>query len=167
MIRFSRKLLRDEGILSFPKQKKGKPLSQNTVNKSIQFYCSDENSRLMPGKIDFVSISRKTHMQKRLILSNLKELYIKFKNNNPDTKIGFSTFCLHRPKWCVTFEPSDTHSVCVCTIHQNGKLMISAVKLTKDYHKLIDMIICDRSNRECMIHRCSLCPDDSQLRTYL
>ena len=45
--------------------------------------------------------------------------------------------------------------------------MISAVKLSKDYHELIDMIVCSRGNRECMIHRCPSCPDDSTLKSYL
>ena len=36
------------------------------------FYCDDENSRQMPGKKDFVSMKRNVHMQKRLILCNLK-----------------------------------------------------------------------------------------------
>jgi hypothetical protein len=167
MVRSSRKLLENKGILSCPERKKGKEISRDTVDKVIEFYCNDENSRQMPGKKDFVSISRRTHMQKRLILSNLKELYTKFKNNNPDIKIGFSTFCLHRPKWCVTVGASGTHTVCVSTIHQNARLLISAVKLSKDHRELTDMIVCNRSNRECMIHRCASCPDDSQLRIYL
>ena len=121
----------------------------------------------MPGKKDILSISRRTHMQKRLILSNLKELYAKFKSNYPYIKVGFSTFCVYRPKWCITVGASDTHTLCVCTIHQNVKLMISAVKLSKDYHELIDMLVCSRANRECMIRRCTSCPDDSTLKSYL
>ena len=56
----------------------------------------------------------------------------------------------------------------MCLYHPpNVKLMISAVKLSKDYHELTDMIVCNRSNRECMIHRCASCPDESLLTTYL
>ena len=45
--------------------------------------------------------------------------------------------------------------------------MISAVKLSKDYHELIDMLVCSRANKNCMIYRCPLCPDDAILRCYL
>ena len=92
MVQISRKLLQKNGILTYPEKKKGKELSQETVNKIIEFYCNDENSRQMSGKKDFVSIAQRSHMQKRLILSNLKELYTKFKTSYPDIKIVFLTF---------------------------------------------------------------------------
>ena len=38
-------------------------------------------------------------------------------------KIDFSSFADLRPKECVLVGSRDTHSVCVCTIHQNVKLM--------------------------------------------
>ena len=45
--------------------------------------------------------------------------------------------------------------------------MISPVKLSKDYHELIDMLVCSRANKNCMIHRCPLCPENAILRRYL
>ena len=60
---------------------------------------------------------------------------------------------------------SGSHSVCVCTIHQNVLLLVKAVNL--DYHDLIDMIVCDHTSRECMIHRCEICPGLAPLREYL
>ena len=38
----------------------------------------------------------------------------------------FSKFAEFRPKECVLPGSSGTHSVCVCTKHQNVKLMIAA-----------------------------------------
>ena len=151
----------------FLKKKKGKKTPQESVDNIIEFYCNDENSRLMSGKKDFVSIARRSHMQKRLILSNLKELNAKFKACYPDIKTCFSNFCSHRPKWCITVGASGTHTVCVCTYHQNVKLMVSAVELSKDYHELIDMLVCSRANKNCMIHRCPMCQEDSTLVHYL
>ena len=81
----------------------------------------------MPGKKEYVSIDRKVHKQKRLVLCNLSELYTSFKEKYPDVKIGFSKFCTLRPKWCVLAGPSGTHSVCVCSIHQNAVLLVDAV----------------------------------------
>ena len=36
--------------------------------------------------------------------------------------------------------------------------MISSVPLTKSYHELIEMIVCHRENKQCLIHRCPNCP---------
>lgn len=57
------------------------------------------------------------HIQKRLVLCNLKELYQNFKDKHPSLKIGFSKFAELRPRYCVLAGASGTHSVCVCTIH--------------------------------------------------
>ena len=115
----------------------------------------------------FCEYSLKSHIQMHLILSNLKEQYAKFKTSYPDIKTCFSNFCSHRPKWCITAGASVIHTECICTYHQNVKLMISVVKLSKDYHELIDMLVCSRANKNCMIHRCPLCPENATLRHYL
>ena len=64
------------------------------------------------------------HIQKRLVLSNLKEVYQLFSEKYPIIRIGFSKFAELRPKESVFGGASGTHCVCVCTIHQNVKLMI-------------------------------------------
>ena len=38
----------------------------------------------MPGSKDYVSIGRNVHMQKRLLLCDLKEIYAAFKQEHPD-----------------------------------------------------------------------------------
>lgn len=82
----------------------------------------------MPGKKDCIAIRNeegaKITIQKRLILCNLKELHKIFKLKYPETKIGFSTFASLRPKHCILAGGCGTHSICVCSIHQNIKLMI-------------------------------------------
>ena len=110
---------------------------------------------------NYVSVARNTHMQKWLLLCDLKELYAAFKQNYPHLKTGFSKFCSLRPKWCVLVGCSGTHSVCVCTNHQNVILMLGAVNLDKDHHELMDMMVCSRDSKECMIHRCKNCPADA------
>jgi hypothetical protein len=69
-----------------------------------EFHQNDEHSRQLPGKKDSVRISKNVHVQKRLILCNLKELYEAFKTKIPIAKVGFSKFCQLRPKWCVLVE---------------------------------------------------------------
>jgi hypothetical protein len=54
-----------------------------------EFYQNDEHSRHLPGKKDSVSVSKNVHVQKRLILCNLKELYEAFKTKLSIAKVGF------------------------------------------------------------------------------
>ena len=52
-------------------------------------------------------------------LCNLQELYFGFKQKHPNVNIGFWKFCVLRPKWYVLAGSKMTHSVCVCSTHQN------------------------------------------------
>ena len=45
----------------------------------------------------------------------------------PELKVGFSKFCEMKPRWCVTVGARGAHSVCVYSIHQNVKLMVTAL----------------------------------------
>ena len=167
IVRQARKLASEKGILELPDQKRGKAVTEEVKNYVTSFYSDDEFSRQMPGKKDFVSMGKKVHMQKRLLLCDLKELYSAFKKHYPNINIGFSKFCSLRPKWCILVGRSGTHSVCVCTIHQNVTLMLNAIKLDKDYHELMSMLVCDRDSKECMVHRCPNCPETAVLTDYL
>src|SRR6202020_2644935 len=116
---------------------------------------NDEVSRLCTGKKEYVSLKidgLRLQKQKRLLLGNLKEIYILFKSkyksltpaladSEMKSPISFSKFCELRPKWCVMAGASGSHSVCVCTIHQNVKLMLTKVGKDVDYHQCIDKIV--------------------------
>ena len=102
----------------------------------------------MPGKKDFISI--KKCAQAKLTASIQPSRAVLFKEQNPGLKIGFSKFCSLRPKWCVTVGSSGTHSVCVCTIHQNAKLLVNATKMGHTYKELMEMIVCDCGNKTCI-----------------
>ena len=68
----------------------------------------------MPGMKDFVSVKigdTRMHVQKRLILCNLREVYASFKTKHGNAQIGFSKFADLRPKECVLAGASGTHSV--------------------------------------------------------
>ena len=87
-------------------------MSSETLDAIKMFYQDDEHSRQLPGKKDFVSISRNVHQQKRLLLSNLKELYSAFKLKNPSLELGFSNLLCETKMvhhcWCCW------NSLCVC-----------------------------------------------------
>ena len=130
-------------------------------------YGSDEVSKMFPGKKDCVKVTTKTGMkekvQKELLLANLHEIYVQF-NNETNEKIGFSTFCALRPKWCVTVGASGTHSVCICTKHQNAKLaMCTKIVLPWSY----GMCVCDIQSKDCMLHHCDQCPNILALKNFL
>ena len=113
LIQKSRDFGKENGVLSLPLQKKGKSVSHEMKEEIVSFCENDEISKIMPGKKDYISIGRNMHKQKRLLLTNLKELYAIFKSKYPTRQIRFSKFCSLCPKWCVLSGSSGTHSICV------------------------------------------------------
>lgn len=121
----------------------------------------------MPGKNDFVKImidGKKEEYQKRLMILNLKEAYVLFKESHTDLKIGLTKFSLLRPKFCVFAGDTGTHHLCVCIIHQNVKLMIECAKLSKrthttlqNYSDCISKIVCQDGTYECYSRNCEEC----------
>ena len=100
------------------------------------------------------------HVQKRLVLSNLREVYHEFKEKFPDLKIGFSKFAELRPKHCILAGASGTHAVCVCMIHQNVKLMMLELQLSHipTYHHCLAKIMCNPPLPRCYLSECDACP---------
>ena len=128
----------------------------------------------MPGKKDFVSVKKegkREHIQKRLVLSDLRSVYREFKERYPDHKIGFSKFAELRPKHCVLAGASGTHSVCVCTIHQNVKLMVLVQEMQipelPTYHHWLAKIMCNPPYPRCYLGECDACPEIEILKEEL
>lgn len=174
IVRRSRELKNEQGILPDIVHAKGKPISQQTVKDVTAFYNEDDISRMMPGSKDYKSVKEggiKLHKQRRLLLMNLNEAYTLFKTRHPGNKIGISKFCALRPKECVTVGARGTHSVCVCTIHQNVKLMLASFpqsgNMKLSYHDLLQQLVCSVENSICMLHRCEACPGSSALKEFL
>ncbi|GBM01951.1 hypothetical protein AVEN_269560-1 [Araneus ventricosus] len=152
-----------------PCDKTGAKLSSETVEKIITFYYNDDNSRICPGKKDCISVASENGRvlkQKRLILYNLKELYVAFKEQHKDLKIGLSKFCSLRPRECVTAGNKGIHSVCVRIYHQNIKLMLHALHI-HDYISLLIKLVCSTESEKCMVHRCDNCPSVEILKEEL
>ena len=181
MARKSKEIVQDKGVLSTPNPKAGHSLSAETVKLVTDFYNSEDISRTLPGKKDFVSVKqhdgKRVHVQKKLVLSNLKEVYLAFKDTFPGQKIGFSKFAELRPQHCVLAGASGTHSVCVCTIHQNVKLMFTGAKLSTliapmaitlpSYHHCLAIIMCNPPLPACHLGECAYCPGISCLKDNL
>jgi hypothetical protein len=161
----------NKGIMSLPNLKPGKTLNKVTAEVVRSFCNSDEVSRVMPGKKDYISIKVsgvKIHEHKRLLLCNLKELYSHFKNSHPAVKVGFSKLASLHPRNCIMACAICTHSMCVCTIHQNVKLMLEACKisnLTRSSEDHLSMhqhcfstMNCSSPQTNCFFHDHSECP---------
>ena len=125
--RRAKQMQEQDGLLSTPNPKPGKRLSQDIITLIQQFFESDHVSRQMPGKRDCVSMmvnGVKEKVQKRQILCTINEAFLLFKDENPNIKIGFSKFSEAQPKNIVLPGATGTHVVCVCSYHQNQKLMM-------------------------------------------
>lgn len=131
---------------------------------------------MMPGIRDKIAVRTtqgRVTRQKRLLLGSLKELFANFKDQFPDSKIGFSTFAKLRPPECVLTGSSGTHSVCVCMKHENVDLCLRAVRalpMMKDISldQLIEKyLVCQSSSPQCFYLECEECPDLSFFRDKL
>lgn len=112
------------------------------------------------------------------MLNNLKELHTLFKAKNLNVKVSFSKFAMLRPKNCVLAGANGTHSVCVCQLHRNPKLMLDACDFNalqgsnrernlSDYKSLLKVMICENSTERCHLRSCSKCPGTNVLRNIL
>lgn len=172
MVCKTKTLVSAEGVLCTPKPKKGKTLSEEVKVIVKDFYYDIDISREMPGMKDCVTVrdehGRKEKKQKRLVLANLSEIHQAFKEKFPDVKVGFSKFAEWRPRECVLAGSSGTHTVCVCTTHQNFKLMVydsGLLPLTFNGKKIVThkdfltAIKCDPPTEACHYRTCETCND--------
>lgn len=164
----SKTLTKKYGILFDMQQKAGsKTLPAEVVDRIQHFYCSDEVSRICPGKRDYKKVLQNGQLEKvqrRLLLLNLNELYEQFKKEFPNDKVSFSKFASLRPPQClVTIDAHGIHSTCVCKYHQDAKLIVESLHKFcgddfKTYHQYLDKMLCDQPEEKCYIHMCTECP---------
>lgn len=102
------------------------------------------------------------------------EAFLSFKDKNPMLKIGFSKFAELRPRNCVLAGSSGTHSVCVCTSHQNVKLMLENAKISSltngelhTYKHCIAKALCNPASIKCYFGECSTCPGTDYIKNLL
>ena len=97
-------------------------------------------------------------------LCNLQEFYTAFKEKHPNVNIGFSKFCALTLKWYVLAGSKMTHSVWVCSDHQNVVLLVDAMDCDLTYIALIKKIVCNTESNKCTMHRCEFCPGTATLK---
>ncbi len=111
-------------------------LSEETKQLVHAFYNSNDTSWQAPGRKDRIIIRETTGNgekikrteQLRYMLMSLKEAYNKFVKENPNNKVGLSKFCELRPAKVKLFDHIP-HNVCVCSYHENVRLLLVALKI--------------------------------------
>ena len=171
MVKKSRNLKNEHGILCDPPPySKGKVITENQKAEVLQAY--ENHSRICPGKGDTKSVrqadgSRK-NIQKRLVLGDIMYIYSEYKKSCKYPSVGKSSFAALRPDNYILAGANGTHSVCVCTYHQNPKLMVSAMgEKNVTYKDLMEKSVCDITNPDCMLHHCKKCPGEKAVKNYL
>jgi hypothetical protein len=128
-----------KGLYSKPDKRK-QPSSTEKNNKSvIDFFNSDEIN----------SVRRNERLQNSFCNGLRVEVQLKYNEDYPEQNVGFSRFCSLRPEECVLAGSKGTHSVCVCCIHQNFKLVCQALKVISDkytnYEDFLRASVCEQS----------------------
>ena len=60
-----------------------------------------------------------------------------------------------------------THSVCICSAHENVVLLVDAVDWELADIGLIKKIVCNTESNKCVMHRCKSCPASPTLKEFL
>ncbi|KAK3928062.1 Intermediate filament protein ifb-1 [Frankliniella fusca] len=177
MIKTTAKLMLEQGgILPKKLPKLGQPLEQKVIDLVKNYY--ENESRTLPGKKDYVSVKtengERLQIQKKMILCNLRELHVSFKENFSSIEISFSKFASLRPLHCVLAGSAGTHSICVCKYHQNVKLMIEAANFKaldanlSTYEDFLAELTCDPPTAQCYTNSCcEKCPGFELLKSRL
>lgn len=142
-------------------------LDESTKELVREFYNNCDISWQAPGRKDRVIIREKDAdgknvkrtEQVRYMMMSLTEAYNIFNNNHPSI-IGSSKFCELRPPNIKLFDHIP-HNVCVCSYHENIRLLLVALKdhtrLSVEFEDFINQVTCDSSLFECMNRQCMEC----------
>lgn len=93
----------------------------------VNFLKREDNSRVQPGKSDAKTTVKGRKQQIQILTDYLKNLYLKFKSENPNINISFTTFCRSRPSYIYKTAMLSRVS-CLCFKHQNASLLVKALR---------------------------------------
>lgn len=91
------------------------------------------------------------------MLFSVGETYELFKECYPDHPVGRSKFMSLRPSHCILPGATGSHSICVCVIHHNVKLLLEALNLEElddsgvgwSYHDILKRMTCETPTESC------------------
>ncbi|KAF8789402.1 hypothetical protein HNY73_007342 [Argiope bruennichi] len=153
-------------IIPSTKPVKNYGLSKDTKECVKVFYYRDDITRQLQGKKDVKSVlnpeaNKRTLLQKRLLMYNLKDAFQLFKIDHPNIEIGLSKFCELRPSEVETVGCKD-QAVCCCPYCENFAFLLKVCKWKnnniKTANDIFDLIVCNKNNADCMKQKCKNCP---------
>nr|CAI5836874.1 unnamed protein product [Callosobruchus analis] len=110
--------------INFPRKK---TMTRKIKKAIIRFYEEDENSRMTPGKRDFITF-QKVRKQKRFLNDSLKNLYSKFCFKEKRFRVSYAFFCRLTPFW-VLIPSAASRQTCLCAVHEHVRLLVSKLKV--------------------------------------
>jgi hypothetical protein len=152
----SRKFQAESEVIDEPPAKIGKRMPEVLREKVVAFYRDPANCRIS-SSIKDVRHGPDGDQSKRWLSYNVGELYHMFCEQNFGVRIGRASFFSLRPEDCVTVGSKASHNVCVCTHHQNPKLMLAGLPTEVNYKSLLNESVCDINSMKCMLSKCQNC----------
>lgn len=126
---------------------------------------SSGNSYICPGSRDYVTtkdqIGEKIQLQKVMLMFTVHDLYLNFieeYKGKLEILSKFSYFAAAKPVQCIVAGDPGSHRFCVCAEHENIKLRLLALKNNVQYRDVLEKLVCNSKNIDCMLHRCEKCP---------
>ena len=91
-----------------------------------EYYLRDDNSRMMPGKGDYIKVDGEK-VQKKVMNGYIYNIHSKFCAESPNIKVSLSQFYKCRPLHCCLTRFCDRRT-CLCQRHQNVALKLQCLK---------------------------------------
>lgn len=150
-------------ITKFERKKSQRSQRSDNIKRKIEEFLELEiNSRVCPGKKEFVK-KNKIIKQKRFLSNTLKNLYMAFIQSFPNLKVSYKFFCLSRPFWIQAMKMSD-RDTCKCVTHSNMELIVQSlysnnIIFAKKPSDIISDICCNTRDEECLLRKCKTCSE--------
>ncbi|KAL7381234.1 hypothetical protein ABVT39_002539 [Epinephelus coioides] len=156
-----RNLLKSECLSSFNRKTVNRYATTSVKNIVNAFFTRDDVSRMTTGRKQTIT-RNKVKMQKRFLVDTMRNLHRKLLAENNIT-ISYPAFCRLRPFWVVYPSLSD-RDTCMCKLHENLSFLaekLSQLRLiqTSDLERLVKLVCCDITRKDCMYGDCETCKD--------
>ena len=98
--------------LTYQRKTRSDKTDETTKRKIVAFFERDDNSWMLPGEKDTITLN-KVKKQKHLLNDSMKALHAKFLYEHPNVSLHYTTFTKLRPFWIVKPSLSDLNT-CTC-----------------------------------------------------
>lgn len=155
----------NKDITTFERKSGKRKEIADMIRKKIQAFLELEvNSRVCPGKKEFVTKNKRTE-QKRFLTNTLKNLYQEYLRMYPQLKVSYKFFCLARPFYIQPMKVADRET-CKCVTHSNIELIVQSLYLNDILYQktpadVLKNICCNYRNESCLLRECNGCKSSS------